>query len=165
MTATARAGTRGVFNPLKRIGDRPPPKAWCPLASTAAASGSYAFNRASANTPSLKASAAGSSGRRLSSGSRAAAAGTCVATSLPIAAPDGVSPINPSASAARPATTGDGSLRAARRGSMAVASPINPSANAPSAGPRCRVGLHQSDEARETPSVSPTRPTQSPLVV
>ena len=124
--ACASAGTDArVLRPRERVGHRPPRDARLTrlVEHDPEQARRAAFRRVSAYTPRRNASAAGSIGLDPSSASSdaAATAGRCAAAIAAMACAEPASPMRPSASAARPCTSGDGSCSAARRGSTADA--------------------------------------------
>ena len=92
---------------------------------------------------------------------RLATAARLPATIRPIAGADGVSPIDASASAARPATSGDASASAARSGSTCVLSPRRPSANAAICRTSGSLSPFRTAARFGAASASPTRPAAS----
>ena len=78
-----------------------------------------------------------------------------------MAGAESASPTSPSASAARPCTSGDGSRSAARSGSTAARSPMRPSAKAAISRTSASRSPARRAASGGTPSASPTRPTAS----
>ena len=129
--------------------------------STIEASASYAFRRANAYSPRRTASASGASGYVSSSGviARSTPASTCGRIIAAMSAACAFAPIAPSASAARPCTSGDASFNAATRAAVAASRPISPRANAAICRTSGSASVDSTRVSGRMPSTNPTRPT------